>query len=180
MANGLFSTLDDREGFVQFISEKYQAAPREIAAIMRCEQVLDAERIAYAHREYAQSLDRFSLYLHSENPDHYKRAGALLYALNVSKIVTDVQLEFSADELESGFSRVNTNDAEHYSPFVRFYEEFHNEALAFQVAYRSCAAYEAEPRPFSQDYLLNVCRYLKCETGLTVDSCFMLLKSLMM
>lgn len=43
-----------------------------------------------------------------------------------------------------------------------------------------CAAYEPEPRPYDFDYLHNVCRYLKANNNLSVDSLFILFKSLML
>lgn len=180
MADGIFALLDDEQGFCEFIREKFSRAPGEITGIMRCEHVLDQARIRFAFNEYKQSLSKFSVFLHSENPDHYKRAGALLSALIQSDVITELKLESSADDLEGGFSRVTKADADYVFPFVRFYETYYNEAAAFQVAYRCCAAYEAEPREFDVDYFYNVCRYLRADkANFSQDAAFMLFKSLM-
>ena len=104
----------------------------------------------------------------------------MLHALNSSSIVASVKLEANSEELEAGFTRVTAGDAEHMLTFVKFFETFYNQALAFDFAYRCCAAYEAEPRLYDFDYLHNVCRFLHSEaSNLSVDTCFMLFKSLM-
>lgn len=176
----IFELLDNQEGFCGLVKAHYSDAPKEIAAVMWCSHELNDERIAYAAAEYRQSLTKLSVLLKSSNPDHYKRAGALLHALNSSDIVTKLNLESGGDDLESGFTRVTVGDANHIVKFVEFYEIFHNQALAFDLAYRCCAAYEPTPRAYDMDYLHNVCRYLKAEKGsLTLDACFMLFKSLM-
>lgn len=177
--NGLFRDLEDKQFFVDFVRARYLTGPSEINAVMNHKHVLDDGRLDYAYAEYMQNVSQFAVLLHSENPDHYKRAGALLHALYQSKIVTDLGLESSAEELEAGFTRVNVGDAQHVLKFVAFYEEFHNQMLAFNVAYQCCAAYEKEPRDYGFDYLHNVCRYLKANNNLSVDSLFLLFKSLM-
>jgi len=176
----LFQTLNDRNEFCKLVSRHFSEAPHEIGAIMACKHTLSEARIGYAHDEYIQNLRKFEVLLHSANPDHYKRAGALLHALSGSGIVTAIDLESSSEDLETGFTRVQVGDALHSLRFVKFYEEYFNQALAFDFAYRCCAAYEPEPRGYDQDYLHNVCRYLLAESNLSVDSCFILFKSLMM
>jgi hypothetical protein len=178
--DGLFAKLDDQGFFSKFVNTHCAGAPPEIKKVMGCTNHVDAARVEYAFKEYQQNLEKFAVYLHSSNPDHYKRSGALLHALYQSKIITSVTLESSPEELEAGFTRVNAGDAEHVLSFVHFYQEFYNEMLAFDLAYRCCASYETHPREYDFDYLHNVCRYLKTNPNLTVDSCFMLFKSLML
>lgn len=176
----LFSALDQKSIFEGLVKQHFETAPLMISAVMACDHNVRSDRIEYAFNEYQQSIARFARYLSSEDPDHYKRAGALLYALVTSEIMTGVSLESSSEELKAGFTRVNLGDAQHIVQFVEFYEQYHNELLAFELAYRCCAAYEDEPRETDFDYLHNVCRYMKSEIrNLTVDTCFMLLKSLM-
>jgi len=146
---------------------------------MHCDHEIDQARIEYAYNEYTQAIGRFAVFLDSKNPDHYKRAGALLHALATSKIVSRITLESNCEDLESGFTRVHQGDAQHVLPFVRFYDTFFNQALAFDLAYRCCAAYEDNPRSYDFDYLHNVCRYLYEEANTNIESCFMLFKSLM-
>lgn len=177
--NGLFVSLEDEDFFVDFVGAFFRHAPEEISAVMRCRNKVDMDRLKYAFDLYKQNIERFAVLLKSSNPDHYKRAGALLQALLEAKAVSDVDLESNSDELESGYTRVHLGDAEHILPFVKFYETYFNEMMAFDLAYRCCAAYEECPREYDFDYLHNVCRYLKINANLPVDSLFMLFKSLM-
>jgi hypothetical protein len=175
----LFDKLTNKEDFCALVKGHFKSAPKQITALMHCEHNIDDARIEYAYEEYMQSISKFAVYLSSKNPDHYKRAGALLHALVTSKVVIDLDLESNGDDLESGFTRVTKGDAEHNLPFVRFYETFFNQALAFDLAYQCCAAYEDSPRGYDFDYFHNVCRYLYEEGNTNVESCFMLFKSLM-
>jgi hypothetical protein len=177
--NGLFVDLEDQYRFIEFVGEQLSSAPAEIRAVMRCTNKCDAARIAYAASEYQQNINKFAVLLHSKNPDHYKRAGSLLHALYQSKPIEEVVWESTPEELEAGYTRVTLGDAEHVLPFATFYEEFHNEMMAFDIAYRCCASYEENPPEYDFDYLHNVCRYLKSNDNLSVDSLFMLFKSLM-
>ncbi|MEO4000297.1 hypothetical protein [Mesorhizobium sp. CAU 1732] len=177
--NGLFKELEDETRFREIVINHFENAPNEIGAVMRCVNRIDAARLTYAYGEYVQTVEKFAVLLQSENPDHYKRAGALLHALYQSEIISDVELESTSEELEAGFTRINVGDAEHILPFVQFYETFHNQMLAFDLSYKFCAAYEPEPRMYDFDYLHNVCRYLKQNSNLNVDSLFMMFKSLM-
>lgn len=182
--NGLFVELDREDEFKAFVTKYYNTTPALISSWLGCVNTIDDARVTYAYKEYRQNVDKFAVLLHSNNPDHYKRSGALLHALYQSTIVTEVNLTpgpyGSVDDLESGFTRVSYGDAEHILSFVNFYKEFYNQILAFELAYRACAAYEKSPRVITFDYLRNVCRYLKANTNLNVDSCFMIFKSLMM
>lgn len=181
--DGLFAELDTEAGFSEFVRKYFKEAPTILNGLIGCENVLDEGRIGFAYGEYRQDIEKFTVLLHSRNPDHYKRAGALLHALYQSNIITDVKFTDgpagSLEDLESGFTRVSHGDAQHTLTFVDFYGEYYNQLLAFELAYRSCAAYEKQPRGYDFDYVRNVCHYLKTNDNLSVDSCFMLFKSLM-
>jgi hypothetical protein len=175
--NGVFKDLEDEKTFTEFVRAKCLAIPTEITSIMWCQLELAEDRVKYAHGEYRQNIDKFALFLQSSNPDHYKRAGALLHALYKADFAK-FHVEASGEELESGFSRINVGDAKYALPYVTFWEAYHNQILSFDLAYRCCCSYEANPTPLSLDYLHNVVRYLKTN-DLTIDSCFMLFRSLM-
>ena len=177
--NGLFKKLEDEAAFVEFVETHYRAVPGEISKIMWCKPQIDKDRLRYAHREYTQNIGKFALYLHSSNPDQYKRAGALLHALYKAAIIRDLGLESNSEDLEGGLSRVTDGDAQHMLPFLKFWEAYHNQALAFDIAYGCCASYETAPRPYSFEYLHNMCRFLKESPDLSIDTCFMIFKSLM-
>ncbi len=173
----IFNDLNDEASFVKFVTCYFSTAPERITSIMSCSVQVNESRVKYAHSEYLQNLETFSVLLHSSDPDHYKRAGALLHALIQSGIGT-VNLESSAEELAAGYTRVSAGDAEHHLPFVEFYEKYHNEALSFGLAYKCCDAYEDESHSIDFDYLRIICYYLKANP-VGLDTCFILFKSLM-
>lgn len=177
--NGVFTDLENRDEFVAFVGRQLSEAPIELCAVMRVGNVWDKTRLEYAADEYSQNINKFTVLLHSRNPDHYKRAGALLHALYQSRPIVEVDWESTPEELAAGYTRVTLGDAEHVLPFAEFYEEYHNECMAFDIAFRCCASYEEAPPNYDFDYLHNVCRYLKSSTNLSVDSLFILFKSLM-
>ena len=177
--NDLFDELNGEESFVEFVSKKYAEAPQEIAHVMHCEIVTDRERIKLAYGQYTQNLEKFTVLLKSSNPDHYKRSGALLHCLYQTDIILSVDPESTADELDAGYSRVGQFDADHITEFVRFYEGYYNQFHAFDLSYRCCAAYEYVSRPYNFDYLQNMCRYLKGQSNLSLETMFMIFKSLM-
>jgi hypothetical protein len=177
--NGIFDRLDDTEYFVDFITKRITDAPLELSSVMFVRNVYDIERLSYAADEYRQNINKFAVLLHSRNPDHYKRAGSLLHALYQSQPIVSVECESSVEELEAGYTRVNFGDAQHILPFAKFYNEYANEVMSFDIAYRCCASYESKPPSYDFDYLHNVCRYLNLNKNLSVDSLFLLFKSLM-
>jgi hypothetical protein len=168
---------------VGVISNRFCATPDFVQDWFTCKSDVNKERLDYAYKEYLHNIDKFAILLDSKNPDHYKRAGALLHALYQSEIIVSSELingiYGSPDDLETGFTLVSHGGAQHILKFANFYQEYYNQVFCFDMAYRCCAAYEDNPRGYNFDYLLNVCRYLKVNTNLTVDSLFMLFKSLM-
>lgn len=176
----LFTDLANEDLFVEIVGAHFRAAPSTIASVMHCDNSCDDDRLRYAAKEYRQTVEGFSVLLKSTNPDHYKRSAALLHALHMSKPIVEIKLESTAEELEAGFTRVTLRDAEAVLPFVEFYETYHNEMMAFDMAYKCCAAYEDDPTVYDLDYLRNVCRYLHVGSNISVDSLFMMFKSLML
>lgn len=177
--NDLFNAIEDEDQFVVFVSEKYTRAPEEIADVMHCSISIDLARVKLAHGQYMQNLDKLKILLKSSNPDHYKRAGSLLHSLYQTDIIVEIDPESSADELEAGYTRVPKFDADSMAEFVRFYESYHNQFHAFDLAYRCCAAYESADKGYDFDYLQNMCRYLRGQSNLSLETFFMLFKSLM-
>lgn len=178
--DGLFTELDDKAKFKALVMDHFTKAPHEIT-LLTCTNDIDDARVEYAHGEYLQNLEKFSVLLQSKNPDHYKRAGALLHALYQSDIVTATAFDQKElDDLETGFMMVSHGDAQHMLRFIDFYKQNHNQILSFDFAYLCCVSYEKEPCAYDIDYLLNVCRFLKANPNLPVDVFFMLFKSLML
>ena len=182
--SGIFLDLEQHDKFCEFVCEQ-EAASKLIVTdwFPQCWTEVDKKAISFAHHQYKESVDNFSRLLQSGNPDHYKRSGALLHALQKNKIITSLVLGNgpfgNRDDLESGFALVSYGDAQHVLKFADFYDEYHNQILAFESAFRCCCTYEEAPRRCDFDYLHNVCRYLKENRNLDVDSCFMIFKSLM-
>jgi hypothetical protein len=178
--DGLFDELNDQATFKKYLIEHFTKAPNELT-LLTCTNQIDEARVDYAFGEYQQNLEKFSVLLKSKNPDHYKRAGALLHALYQSDIVTATKFDQQElDDLETGFMMVSHGDAQHMLSFIDFYLENHNQILAFDFAYQCCDSYEKEPCAYDIDYLLNVCRFQKANPNMPVDVFFMLFKSLML
>ena len=175
----LFGSLEDEGQFIDFVGVKYTHAPEEISHVMRCTITIEPERVKLAHGQYVQNLDKLKVLLKSSNPDHYKRAGSLLHCLYQTDVISRIDLESSADDLEAGFTRVPKFDADHIAAFVHFYESYHNQFHAFDLAFRCCAAYEQDNKRYDFDYLQNMCRYLNGQSNLSLETFFMLFKSLM-
>jgi hypothetical protein len=181
--NGIFLDLENPEFFCTFIAQRFSETPAVVADWFTCNNKMDQERLNFAHTEYIQNVAKFSVLLHSRNPDHYKRSGCLLHALYQSDIIFESNLENGkfgpVDDLESGFTMVSHDDAQHVLKFVNFYDQYYRQIFAFNVSYQCCAAYETTPRTYDFDYLRNVCHYLNGNSNLSVESLFMLFKSLM-
>jgi hypothetical protein len=171
--------LSDERFFVRTVTERFDRAATELVPLVQCSHELDTEGLLFAHNQYAQNISDFAVNLDSENPDHYKRSGALLHALYRSNLVSGICFEPDKDEIEGGFTRIHYQDGVHTISMMDFYEEYHGEIIAFDLAYDACASYEIEPPNYDFDYLYNMCRYLKANNSLCLDTFFMVMKSLM-
>jgi len=141
---------------------------------------IDEARVAYAHNAYMQGVQRFSVVLDSGDPDHYKRAGALLDALYISRpidwAIPEEDME-SVDTLATPLG-VSYKESEESLAFSRLYSSFHNELTAFALAYDCCRQYEESPTPIDIEFVKTVCVYLSNNGNLSVESVFILFKSL--
>lgn len=146
---------------------------------MECDLEIDTERVIYAFREYSQSIERYSLLLDSSNPDHYKRAGALLHALYSSKVITAITPVYDRQEIANGVAMIHLHEEGKAFEALDFYETYYNFLHAFDIAYRACAAYEKVPVEYDFDYLHNVCFFMYKNSAISVDTFFMIFKSLM-
>ena len=180
----LFAKLDDQDFFRVMVMDHYRDAPGSAVEHFPCTNNIDPARIDLAFNQYQQSLATFKVLLDSKNPDHYKRSGAVLHALYKNQILTSLTYGDGAfgtmDELEAdqplGYSYDNIQGMLRYA---RFYEKYHNQMLAFNLAYSFCHAYEDDPIGFDYSYLENTCHYLWKNEDLSVDSLSMMFRSLM-
>jgi hypothetical protein len=179
--DGIFKRLEQIDFFTDYVAGHFQSAPSAVIKDFPCKNTLSAERVKYSFGEYQQNIRAYAVLLHSENPDHYKRAGALLHALYKSKIISSISFHPSKDEVEAGFAHgINYGEAQELVRFPIFYEDYHNQLLSFDLCYQCCAAYEPQNPPgYDFGYLYNVCHYLWKNKDLTVDSLSMLFRSLM-
>lgn len=180
----LFASLGEAEFFREYVTRHFNNAPKEVIEDFPCTNTVDAARVDLAFQSYTGSINEFAVLLHSENPDHYKRSGALLHSLYKSHIVTGI--EFSKgpyghlEEVESGEKiGLSYMDAQNMTHLPRFYQEYYNQLLSFDLAYQCCAAYEDTPTQYDFEYLYNMCYYLWSNDNLSVASCAMILRSLM-
>jgi hypothetical protein len=177
----LFTKLEEEKFFIKFVGDFFNDIPRELSSIFECTVVVEPKRLDFAYRAYKQNIEKIALQLFSENPDHYKRAGALLQALQASSIIDGVDFVAELDDIECGFSPIHMrqHDTVKEMPFARFFENYANEMNSFILAYRCCAAYEPQPRRYDNDYLHVICVFLKGDKNHSVETLFMIFKSLM-
>ena len=177
-----FQKLQEPDFFKEFVTRYFASVPDEIATILDCDVEVDTDLVAYAHGVYLQNIERFAVLLHSGNPDHYKRAGALLHALYQSRVIKGVGYVADLDEIECGMGPVQIHQGDVSADemtFARFFEEFHNEMVAFVFAFQCCAAYEAEPTSYDFDFLHTMCIYMSNNTNLSLETFYMIFKALM-
>ena len=183
-----FRLLEDQAFFAKYVTDYFQSPRDELQDFISCEIVLDDTRVAYAHTEYMQNIGKFSLYLeskgpdHAKDPDHYKRAGALLHALYLSSPITGAEFSPELAEVDTLSTPLGVSfaDVDKELSFAQFYRDFANEFTSFALSYDICRQYEENPRDISKDYLRTVCTYLYNNRNLSVESLFMLFKSIMM
>jgi hypothetical protein len=172
-----FEQLDDETAFTAVVLEHYRDGWTALTAEVGCNPVLDEARIKLAFGAYTQTLNEIRQLLHSQNPDHYKRAAALLDALNRNEIIRE--LETDPDyivSLEGNTAHgLSFDDCQFRLKFIDFYGEYCNQLMAFDLAFRCCAAYEAQIKTYSPNYLENMCHYLKAQRS--INSLYMIFKS---
>ena len=177
----VFRHIEDKDAFIEFVGEYFRTAPADLAPALSCAIEVDPKLLSYAHAEYVQDIRRFSEILQSGDPDHYKRAGALLHALYVGKPITGIIFEPEIEAVDTLCTPIGTlyADSENSLTFGHFFNDFPNEFMAFSLAYDLCCYYERDPRDVDFDYLQTVCTYLNNNRTLSVESLFMIFKSIM-
>jgi hypothetical protein len=177
-----FAQLDNEAFFIQFVTEQYEDGWSRLCEQSQSSIKTDRELIKLAHQRYVVNLKQYTVALKSQNPDQYKRAGALLHALyetsTTSPIVTikwDAHISYMSNNDNVG---VSYGDAEHWKSFKYYYKEYGELILAFSLAFRCCDLYEGSKLTYNKDYLDNVCYYMKENTAITAASFVMIFKSL--
>src|SRR5690606_22028087 len=140
MIENIFRALEDETYFVEKVGAHFRSVPNELNPVLQCQVEVDDARLKFAHNEYTQGVNRFSMFLQSGDPDHYKRAGALLHALYLSEPIVSVTFDPQLEDVDtlSQPLGVSYGDAEGALSFGHFYHEYHNEFTAFSLAFDSC------------------------------------------
>jgi hypothetical protein len=176
-----FKQLDEEAFFVAFVKEHFERGWPAVATASKSKVVTDTALIKLAHARYLINIKQYVVALRSANPDHYKRAAALLHALYLTSVASPI----AAVEWDASVKRlrdhdavgVSHGDAEYWNDFTNYYEEYCNPMLAFDLAFRCCDLYEAETRPYDKDYLDNICYYMTENREISVASFVMIFKS---
>lgn len=176
-----FGQLDDEGFFVDFVDEQFLNGWPRVSKASGAKIVTDREAIKVAYQNYIASLSGYELKLPSKNPDHYKRAGSLLHGLyKASDIKPIITLEWSADverlKDHDGVG-VSHGDAEYWNSFTDWYDDYCNQMMAFDLAFRCCEMHEAGKWKYNKDFMDNICYYMADNTNLNVQSFIMIFKA---
>ncbi|MDX8521818.1 hypothetical protein [Mesorhizobium dulcispinae] len=175
-----FEELDERGFFVAFVKEYYESGWPAANKASGASVTLDAALIDLAFDTYQVSLQQYRVALNSKNPDHYKRAGALLHALYKAAPIVSIEWGEVAERLRN-FDNVGVSydDAQHWDNYVVWWDNYSNYVMAFDLAFRCCQVYEEAPRPYDKDMLDNMAYYMAENTNINVGSFVTILKAFM-
>lgn len=181
MPENILRELEDEKFFITSVGAHFRNT-EDYGNLLSCAVDVDEARLSWAHTEYVQGVNEFSIKLTSGDPDHYKRCGALLRALYKIRPIVGVQFDPEIDDLDHLFAPVGNSraDVEHVRSLGAFFHLFANEMQAFSYTYNVCATFEREPTQISDEYIHTVCAYLKGNDNLSADSFYMMFKSLML
>jgi hypothetical protein len=174
-----FEDLDDEGFFAALVTEHFTNSNwSDVFAPVGVEPIVDSERVKFAFEVYQNNLKELRLKVHSNNPDHLKRAACLLYALTRAEIITD--MNYNGDlvsSLEEGTALgLSHDDCQHRYRFVEYIYRNGNYVLPFDLTFRCCQVYEDRKKPYTFNYLEHVTRFLEVGNA-DVESLHMLLTS---
>lgn len=176
----IFLEILDEGKFAAFV-RRAEKVPAELAHFFKLKNTLSDERIKLAHEKYSYETKRYSEYLDSKNPDHYKRGGALLHALCTNPVVLSVNFP-KDDDIEWGKIMADKTafpgrDLSEIAELLEFYRSYYDQAVALDLAVQCILTHEATIKPISFDTIHNLCHYLK-NNNLTTDHCYIPLRML--
>ena len=168
----LFREIETFESFRRIIKQMLVDAP---ASVIRCIHDINDDNFGYAFNEYIAGVQRFAARLHSQDPDHRKRASALIRAIVVSQLVRGSEMNTTdLQHLEAGL----VANKEEVQRFALFYSTLHKEILPLEVAFRCCSLYERAPRMPTFARIHDACLYLRHHQNVDVEACFLLFNSI--
>lgn len=171
--------IENEAAFLELMGDLKKAAVWPLSYFFNHENDIDEERAKLAHARYKLEIDRFAAYLHSANPDHYKRCGALFHALHTNPVVKTTEFDEDPDEVRNGFSRFPFAEQEKIAQALEFHRDYFDVFAPFDLCLRICNSYEAIPKIPDFKTVECVCHYVQNNT-LTADSYYMIFKLLMM
>jgi hypothetical protein len=175
-----FEQLDDLIFFSEFIKSHYEENDwNGVLEPVGVKPLADRNRLTLAHELYKSNLSEVRVRLHSQNPDHYKRAACLLDALNRAQVMQGFEYGgHSRESLEAGgILGLSHDDCQFRIKFLDFFEGNGNQLIAFDAAFRCCQTYEESDKPYSPNYLENMVHYLGEYDAQNVGSLYMIFKS---
>ena len=175
-----FLDLDNKTDFKQKIGQFYSGAPKLISSVINCTVKSTEDYIEAAYDHYKKNISFFSQAVRSGNPDHCKRAAALLNALYANPIISELCFPVDLEELDGGFSPISFRhaDIKHALPYIRLYNDNYNEIFSFSISFQIWCLYEQTFKECTLDYVKNICAYLKQNKDVSLDDLFMIFKSL--
>lgn len=181
MVENILRQLEDAEFFVEQVGAHFRNT-NDYGDLLACTVTVDEDRLRWAHTEYQQGVNEFSIRLQSGDPDHYKRCGALLRALYRIKPITNVDFNPEIGEFDTLLTPVGVThaDAVYTLSLGRTFDVYHNELTAFSYVYNVCCMYEEKPVKVCDKYIHTMCAYLASNDNLSADSLYMIFKSLML
>jgi hypothetical protein len=171
----LLRDIESIDSFCRIVEEMLLDAPAPLANAIRCTHTINRANFEYAFNEYIAGVQRFAARLHSKDPDHRKRASALIRAIVISQLVQGSEMNTEdLQRLEAGL----VGNAHEVQRFAMFYSTLHKEVLPLEVAYRCCRLYENPPSPPTFARIHDACLYLKNHQNVDVETCFLLFNSI--
>ena len=175
----VFRQIEGEEQFKKLVRDHHTTFVSEIG-ILKAKVAIDEDRLGVAFEKYTANVSTFKVLIDSSEPDHFKRAGALLEALYSSQVITVFEPSSETEDKMCGlYLGYSHDDVQHDMPLWNFYDQYHNQAAAFDLAFRCCDHYEVEPHGYEQEYAETICNYLKSNSSLALETMFLLFKSLM-
>jgi hypothetical protein len=175
-----FEQLDDPAFFAAFVKDHFENGWSRVAATAGSSVTTDDRLITLAYDTYGVNLRQYTVALQSQNPDQYKRGGAILHALYKASPIVSVDWDTSVRRLTDDANvGVSYWDANFWQRYTKWYEDYCNHLMSFDLAFRCCQVYEPIKKTYDKDFLDNMCYYMAENTNINVGSFVMILKAYM-
>jgi hypothetical protein len=138
-----FAQLESRDFFRDLVRDHFGNGWQHVSAAGGSSVLLDDALIGLAFDGYSLNIEQYRVALKSANPDHFKRAGALLHALYTAPPIVEVRWSEETKRLcNVDAVGVSVGDAEFWNKYTEWYEDNCNRLISFDLAFRCCQIYE--------------------------------------